>query len=387
MKLWSVFGLLLIPIQLLAYPELSRHGYTNCTSCHLSPSGSGLLTSYGRELSKEVLSTWSNEGEQYFAYNKITPDEKVLLGAYIRGLQALRDSPEREDARTILMQADAEVGYNEKKWAVDASLGRQEIRSGLDSKGRLFSRRHFALYRINDNWTIRFGKFLRFYGLNDPNHNLYVRKDLNFGFDTETYNTEVSQLGENWSFYLTYVDGNLGQDQYTQLKERAGTFSLSYFFNEKQKMGLSYYQGEDSTARRSVGGPWFILSIMPKIFLLSELDWQSKTLKDTSVTQKGYVTSNRLNYEWIQGLISFLSYDKKYLNSDDPNSEQNAYGVGLQFFPRPHIEMVTSWQKETVVNTNSLLAHATLLSLKESPHGKSPAPSFRILQSFAPRAC
>ena len=331
-------------IQAFAYPELSRHGYTNCNACHLSPSGGGLLTSYGRELSKESLSTWSKEGEQYFAYEALKPNEKVLLGAYVRGLQVLQITPDVETARTILMQADAEAGYNEKKWAADASIGRQEIRSGLNSDGRLFSRRHFVLYRIDDNWTVRAGKFLRFYGLNDANHNLYVRRELGFGFDTETYNLEVSSLGENWAVYLTYVDG---------LKEQAETISASYFFNEKQKIGFSIYRGEDSVNRRLLGGPWGIISIMPKIFLLSEFDWQSKEFKSGQPTQKGYVTSNRLNYEWVQGLINFLSFEKKYLNSDDPNSEQNSYGIGLQFFPRPHIEMVASWQKEIVISTNS----------------------------------
>lgn len=352
MQLWPLL-LLLISIQSFAYPELSRHGYTNCTACHLSPSGGGLLTPYGRELSKETLSLWSKEGEQYFAYGALSTNEKVLLGAYVRGLQVLQNSPAIEVARTILMQADAEAGYNDKTWAIDASIGRQEIRSGLNSDGRLFSRRHFALYRIDDKWTVRVGKFLRFYGLNDPNHNLYVRKELTFGYDTETYNAEVSFLGENLAVYLTYVDGEIGQDLYTRLRDNAVTASASYFFSEKQKVGFSIYRGEDTLTRRVIGGPWWILSFTPKMFLLSEFDWQSKELKSGQPTQKGYVTSNRLNYEWLQGFISFLSFDKKYLNSDDPNSEQNAYGIGLQFFPRPHIEMVTSWQKETVVNTNS----------------------------------
>src|SRR3989344_836543 len=173
--LWLLFFSVFYSDRAKAYPELSRHGYTNCTSCHLSPSGGGLLTAYGRELSKEILSTLDREGEQYFAYNKLPADEKVLLGVYIRGLQALRDSDEKEEARAILMQADAEAGYNEKKWAIAASIGRQEIRSGLDSKGRLFSRRHYFLYRVTEEVAVRAGKFLRFYGLNDPNHNLYVR--------------------------------------------------------------------------------------------------------------------------------------------------------------------------------------------------------------------
>lgn len=341
-----------LSLKAYAYPELSRHGYTNCTSCHLSPSGGGLLTPYGRELSKEILSTWAKDGEQYFAYGKLSTDEKTLLGAYVRGLQAIRDDKNTQVARAILMQADAELGYNEKKWAIAGTIGRQEIRSGQKADGRVFSRRHYFLYRSNDALAFRIGKFLHFYGLNDANHNLYVRKDLNFGFDTETYNFEASYLGDSWAAYITYINGPLS-DQYSPLKERAATASMSYFFNERQKIGMSIYRGEDDLNKRLVAGPWLILSLAQKVYLLSEFNWQFKNIKATQAKQNGYVTSHRLNYEWMQGLISFLSFDKKYLNSNDPNSEQNAYGIGVQFFPRPHFELVTSWQKEELINAKS----------------------------------
>lgn len=67
------------------------------------------------------------------------------------------------------------------------------------------------------------------------------------------------------------------------------------------------------------------------------------------VTQRGYVMSHRLGFEVVRGLIPFLSLDKKYLDRNDPATEQDAYGLGLQFFPRPHWEIVTSWQKEKLI--------------------------------------
>ncbi len=344
-----LFLLLWFPKVSLAYPELSRHGYTNCTACHLSPSGGGLLTAYGRELSKEIVSTWAKDGEQAFAYGAISPDEKVLLAAYVRGLQAYREDKDKKEARIILMQADAEAGYSAEKWAVAGTVGRQEIRSGLKSDSRLFSRRHYALYRPTDKLNIRAGKFLRNFGLNDANHNIYVRKDLGFGFDTETYNVELSYLGDAFSSYLTYLDGNFTQDQYALLKEKGVSWSGSYFFFEKEKVGVSAYRGEDDTNERWIGGPWWVLSFTPKLFLLSEFDFQEKKTKATSITQRGYVMSHRLGFEVVQGLIPFVSFDKKYLDRNDPATEQDAYGLGLQFFPRPHWEIVTSWQKEKLI--------------------------------------
>ena len=133
-----------------SYSELSRHGYVNCTSCHLSPSGGGLMTPYGRELSRAIVSSWGAKNEQYFAYNylpALSKNEKILVGAFVRGLQAIRYDKKATEARSILMQADVDAAFNEKNWAVLGSFGRQEIRSGLKSDSRLFSRRHYALYR------------------------------------------------------------------------------------------------------------------------------------------------------------------------------------------------------------------------------------------------
>ncbi len=47
--------LLLAPL-CLGFPEMVRHGYVNCVACHMSPDGGGVLTPYGRSLSKELLS-------------------------------------------------------------------------------------------------------------------------------------------------------------------------------------------------------------------------------------------------------------------------------------------------------------------------------------------
>ncbi len=341
--------------KLWSYPELSRHGYTNCTSCHVSPSGGGLLNLYGRELSKEILRTWSKDKEQYFAYNSVpflSQNEKLLVGAYVRGLQMKRVTSTVEEARSILMQADIEVGYSPEKWAVVATAGRQEIRSGQQSDSRFFSRRHFALYRVDEKQNIRFGKFLKYFGLSDPNHNLYVRRDLQLGFDTESYNLEYSFFSEKWSLYLTGIFGSFG-DQYSQTREKGISSSLSYFFDDKQKVGFSFLKAADDNQDRYLGGLWTIYSFSKKIFLLSELDYQEKTLKSNSAKQAGFATSNRLNYEWYQGVISFILAERKFLNQSDPLAEQQGYGLGVQLFPRPHFEIFGAWQRDEVISTQS----------------------------------
>ena len=87
-----------------------------------------------------------------------------------------------------------------------------------------------------------------------------------------------------------------------------------------------------------------------KLFLLSEIDFQYKNVKASQQNQTGYVMSHRLNYEFTQGVIPFITFDRNNLNPSDPKVERNAYGLGLQIFPRPHIEVFSSWQREITIS-------------------------------------
>jgi hypothetical protein len=336
------------------FPELTRHGYTNCTACHLSPSGGGALTLYGRELSKELLSNSSSKGEQYFAYNAIpalSKNDKVLLAAYIRGLQVLRTNKSYNEARTILMQADFEAAYNSKNWAILGTIGRQEIRKGLESKGHLFSRRHYILGRLDQNQNLRIGKFMKSFGLGDPNHYLFVRKDLNFAYDTETYNFEYSYLAEKWNFIATYVT-DLTTDDYFRNTEKALALNTSFDIFGKSKLGFSYYHGSDKRAERNILGTWGIGSFTKKIFLMSEIDWQFQSVKNQNTSFSGFVMGHRLSYEVLKGVIPFISFDQKYLDLKNRQSELHSYGLGGRFFPRPHFEFSGAFQREERIANN-----------------------------------
>src|SRR5262245_57728076 len=75
-----------------ACPDMIRHGYVNCATCHVSPTGGGTLSEYGRALSLEALSTWGNEGESDFLYGVVKPPSWLLLGGDFRMLQVYEDT-------------------------------------------------------------------------------------------------------------------------------------------------------------------------------------------------------------------------------------------------------------------------------------------------------
>lgn len=354
MKILVIFLLFIFATSAYSFPDLTRHGYANCTSCHLSPSGGGALTLYGRELSKELLSNSSEKGEQYFAYNAIpslSKSEKLLVAAYIRGLQVLRENNSANEARTILMQADFEAAYNEKNWAVLASIGRQEIRKGLESQGHLFSRSHYLLGRIDESQNVRVGKFMKSFGLGDPNHYMFVRKDLNFSYDTESYNFEYSKLTEKWNFFATYIT-DLKTDDYFRNSEKGLALNSGFTILNKNKLGWSYYHGSDIKQHRDVAGIWGIATFTKKLYLMSEVDWQFQKLESVANTTKGHVMSHRLSYEVFKGIIPYISFDQKYLDYKNKQSELHSYGLGAHLYPRPHFEITGAIQREERIANN-----------------------------------
>lgn len=343
-----------------AYPEMSRYGYANCTACHVSPSGLGLLNEYGRGISNEVLSHWAKQGEEKFAYGLVSLPERLALGAYFRGLQLHQESVSLREGRPIVMQLDFEAGYLGDNSAIVATIGRQTYRDQSGSHERFFSRRHYGLYRLGDVHNFRAGRFQPFYGLNDPNHFLAVRRDLRFGQDSEGYNLEYSYLGEALSIYVTGLFGNFG-DRYSVNQEKGATVSASYFLADKHKVGVSFLRGQDDLARRAVGGLWAIVAWLDDLYTLSEFDWQSRKLPAGS--QSGYVTTHKINYEVTKGLITYVLLERSHLNRTQSSAYRDTVGAGIQFFPRPHFEILTQWQRDQMHKVAKSGVHRAWLML------------------------
>src|SRR5690606_35141131 len=102
-----------------ALPEYSRHGYFNCSSCHASPSGGGVLTPYGRGISAEVVTTWQREKEEQPLHGLIDLPPSLLLGGHLRFVQFHIENDRVKQGRFIAMQKDLELGVHFGSfWAV-----------------------------------------------------------------------------------------------------------------------------------------------------------------------------------------------------------------------------------------------------------------------------
>lgn len=325
-----------------AFPELTRHGYTSCTACHVSPSGGGTLTKYGRELSREILSTWGYEGEQGFLHGWIndSTEEPILLpGGDLRLIQLYQDNAQVRSARLFLMQADLELAFRPGKWTFDATLGR--VLRGADAY--FGSHRFFAAYAFSESFSMRAGQYFPFFGLLIPDHFVGTRRGLGFDEGQETRNLEFNWADENWNAVLT---ASLPQDDTrarAQQRRGTGMLQVTRALGTMSRVGGSLMAGGldgDSYRALALHGIW---GFNPELVLLAELDWKwihQELLNTSTATDYRYL---KLAYEITKGLSPYLVHDG--------GKTQNAWGIGLQWFPRPHFEL--SGAIEKVFSTRS----------------------------------
>lgn len=326
----------------MAFPELVRYGYVNCTSCHYSANGGGILTPYGRSLSEDVLSTWNYEGEGQAAYGLVTTPDWLALGGDFRAIQTFQDNSAYTATRFIVMQADAEVAAQYKKVTFVGTLGKSDNMQA-QYFGQVFeSRRHYLIYQATNEIQVRAGRFENSYGVNYADHTLFVRRGLGFDQNTETYNIEGAYLGEK---YDAFIDLNFGRpDAPTLNREQGVVAKASLNLANTVKTGLSYYYGSNSLGNRHLFGPYGIIGFTKRFYLLAELDFQ-KAFPNGAASTFGWSQYFCLDYELIQGFHVFVAEQLQQLDFTSLQTQNNSHGVGLQWFPRPHWELEAEYQR------------------------------------------
>lgn len=325
-----------------AFPEMIRHGYVNCTTCHVSPSGGGLMTQYGRSLSRELLSWKGYEGEEDLLQGLIKAEQLpqwLNVGGDIRAVQTQRENKAIRDLRFIWMQADLEAAVTHGRWTALGTIGRIERRTGPSAE----SRRYFAMYQATDELAVRAGKFTPAYGLNIPDHFINVRRELGFDNDRETNNLEVSWIGEAWNAFATFVTSP-GEITPTQ-RENAVSLKVERAVLDRFKIGMSAWSGKSDVTDRKMLGVQGALGITPRLYLLTESDLQWKETLATSRTSRGFFNHQRLGYEVVQGVHLIALNEYTHTDLDDAMSVRDSYGAGATFYPRPHLEFQGVWQK------------------------------------------
>lgn len=317
-----------------AFPENVRHGYTSCASCHVSPTGGGMLTEYGRRTSEEVMTTWSSEKEADFLHGAIALPENLLVGGDVRFLSIAKDDQLTETMAGFPMQAELELGYKffDDQLTIAASTGLYDTHSE--------SRRYYLMYQPTDNLHFKAGRFFPTYGLMYSDHSLLVRKKLNFNEAQESNGVEVGYTDEQFQVIVNGMLMNEAADLFDKENGFAGRFS--YFLGKRSLVGVSYLTGESKVWQRQVYGVFALIAPSNKSYIATEINMQSKSAvvkDDASLPDQGAMISLlKAGYEPMMGLNLFGIIESQKPDAGDYGDEILSYGIGSQWQPRPHWE-------------------------------------------------
>ncbi len=325
----SIFVLLGFGVHVNAwgYPQMVRHGYARCTSCHVSPSGGGVLTDYGRALSREVLSTWTREGEE------LDGTAPLLYGADFRAVQVHSRDRQRTAGRYIEMQKEVELGWQQKTWTVT-------VRGAADMMKESepwYIPGYYALVQPRPDLMIRVGRFSPRFGIQTPEHILSTRALMNLGLQADRDTVEFVYEKDTWDFS---VSRSIGEFE-NKSSANAWFAQGNYLLTSKMRLGLSVEKKLEESERHSFGGH-ALLGLSENVYVLSEVLYQETDVENSS-KRESVAHFAKLGWEIQKGLHLILLEDFKKRDLAKEQSSEDLYGLGFEFFPAPHLELQGIW--------------------------------------------
>lgn len=349
MKFFAGLSFILMVQNVMAFPEMIRHHYVNCSACHVSTTGGGLLNAYGRTISTELLSSSGNEKEGR-AFYSINPEKIPWLniGGDLRSVQTHMENSQVSRGRYIWMEANVQAAVTLNKITAFLSVGEVEQTNQSFKADPI---RYYLSYQHSDELSIRAGRYLPIYGINLPQHTFLIKQNLQLGPGTDRYAADVQWNGENYNFLFGISQSLL--DSAVRDEEFAYNAQVQKNINDNHKVGLSSWYGEAVNYRKIQLGAHAVSGWSEHIYSLFEVDHQwSKDNNDFET--KSIFQLLKLGYEITKGLHFQLVEEYGKIEAAAP-AEIQSFGAGAIWYPRPHFEVEALYSKRQTRSTNDSL--------------------------------
>jgi len=332
LSLWFI-----LPNVLKAFPETVRHGYLSCTTCHLSPSGRGILTPYGKTLSHEL-----------YSYKKIKNESESLesevpwwqIGGRSRLMQLIEDTPAIQEGHFFPMQTELEASIDKEVWALGLSAGGWRPIDEEKESLKAYVRNAYILWRPNETWNVRAGKFRISHGLGLPDHVILVNEWLGWSHSHETQNIEVSRLMDDLVLQGSWILPSkllVSEDTFSGV-----SLNLERLLNSKHKIGFNVSSFRRNNLNEIQLNLHSIASLNEKSFVQMELARRSLS---KPVSEDEYALFTRFSHEIKYGLRPFVQWEEalsKAVNSSEGVSQARRYYVGSEWFPVVHADIMVA---------------------------------------------
>jgi hypothetical protein len=304
----------------LAEPMFLSKQYTRCTPCHYSPTGGGLLTPYGRSLTRRELSTTGPgpaavpasgaAGAQPAAAADTTPgEESFLWGALGNSLGPLQlgfdtrpahlhfSFPGGSAGQNILFNADLLAAYQTNGWTLYGEIGREPKNGGWTVN----SYEYWAAHQSSGGFGIRVGRFLPAYGVRLADHTAFNRGPLGFDVYDQVYGVEVSRTTDRHLLQVSVSPGradSIIHDDGRRALTATGRYEMDLGGRTSIVASGLFRGGSTLAEKNGAGGAAFGFAPAPRVGIWTEGD---------AIFQQGsagtaYIVVNETSVEAIRGL-------------------------------------------------------------------------------------
>ena len=339
-----------------AEPMFLSKQYPRCTACHYSASGGGLLTPYGRSLSREEISTFGRRdaaaeagdwAEEEFLFGAVGSDSPLQLGLDLRPSQLRIEVAGRElPDRNLLMNLDLQAAWRTGDWTAYGTVGR---RPG----GGLVTYEHWLARQVGDGVSVRAGRFLPAYGVRFADHTALSRDRLGLAEDDQIYGVE---LGLSSDRSLLQVAVGPGRAESLLNDDGSAAFTVSGraqrdFGSRTVLVGSVLRRGAtDRAARNTSVGASFGYAPVPWLTTWTQADARSQDLPGSDRT---LILTNQTSVEVWRGIWLRVS-PQAYRVSGEPQAEIRRMVYGLDLYPRTHWHLNLSWYRDRFVFSDRL---------------------------------
>lgn len=362
LRLWSqgfggvlLAGLLLAASQATAYPEFVRDGYFSCVSCHVSPSGGGALTDYGRSYSAEKLATWSRKGEEMPLHGAVRKMPSwLVVGANIRQIQTYVETKAARKGQWLAMQRDFDLCLKKEGRSVGVwgclTGGLLPRVAGEEEEYGL--RKAAARIDMGESFIFRAGRFYPRFGLMIANHTASIRQGLGFVPGVETDQAELTYISERVEITAYNDFGRVVRfadetQEDIEAYDPAVGLSAALALGSASRAGISYRRlaGEDSVQHS--GGLFAAIGLTEDTYILAEAD-QRAVVTEAPVAGQPKILRSGVGYFKVghavkRGVVPYIAQDIFVPDLSDGYTRRDTYGLGLQWYPRPHFEVDAFW--------------------------------------------
>jgi hypothetical protein len=244
------------------------------------------------------------------------------------------------------MQNNVELGVRPSEGVmVVSTFGTREGPKNIDSRGKFLSERHFLLWSPDPMNRVRTGKFRLNYGLNDPNHTRFIKSNLGFGANSESYVLEFTRLFEKGEVIISQNIGRIDLPR-EQNSEKSSSAHIIRYAGEEARLGANVLIGESPQKRRALIGTHGVVGFRKAHYLKYEVNFERSHSGQNPSTAVELVNSfTSFGTTVTKGLLAYVFHEAQQADLDDHQTLQQAPGVGLQWLPVPHFELQTELKR------------------------------------------